>query len=77
MKYVLMYAAMAYLISCADDCGDSTHTIAQRIVRAIVWPVTLNQWFRSHNGRLHRLLTILWIALISGWFLSLIADRVP
>lgn len=77
MKFLFMYIALAYLVSCADDVGDDQHTPRQRLLRAIAFPVTLNSWFRSNNGRLHRFLTLLWIALIMGWSLSLIADRVP
>lgn len=75
MKYLIIYAIFAFLVSCADDTGDEQHSASQRIARAIFWPVTLRSWFISQNGRLHRLLTIMWIVLIGGWFASLLSDR--
>jgi hypothetical protein len=77
MKYFLMYLALTYIIACADDVKDSleNHSVGNRIWRAIVWPWTLTSWFRTQNQRLHRLLNILWCLLISGWLLSLLADR--
>lgn len=77
MKFLLMYAAMIYIIACADDVkepGDS-HPKLNRFIRAIIWPVTLTSWFRTQNCRLHRVLNILWTLLIGGWLLSLIADK--
>ena len=78
MKFVIMYAVLIYLVSCADDSEDhdNNHTREQKIIRAFFWPITLNSWFRSQNGRLHRLLNILWTVLIAGWFLSLLWDRI-
>lgn len=77
MKYILLYLAMIYVVSCADDVTDhgDGHTIMQRIQRSIFWPVTLTNWFRTQNIRLHRTLNILWTLLIAGWFLSLMSDR--
>lgn len=75
MKFIVMYAMMLFIIACADDTGDESHTIIQRVLRALFWPLTLTSFFRSQNIRLHRLLNILWCVLIAGWFLSLMADR--
>jgi hypothetical protein len=77
VKFLIMYAAIIYVVACADDVkepGDS-HPWLHRIVRAVVWPLTITSWFRSQNIRLHRLLNILWAILIGGWFLSLMADK--
>lgn len=77
MKYAIMYSTMAFLVWCADDVKDhlDIHTFSERFVRTLFWPLTLISWFRSQNGRMHRFLNILWIVLISGWLLSLMADR--
>jgi hypothetical protein len=77
MKWVVMNFVIMYVIFCADDVNehDDWHTIGHRVLRAIVWPVTVTQWFRRQNIRVHRLLTILWILLVAGWFFSLMADR--
>jgi hypothetical protein len=68
---------MVYIVACADNVKDNgdTHSFEQRIVRAAFWPVTVTSWFSSQNGRLHRMLNILWCVLIAGWFFSLMADR--
>lgn len=73
----IIYLAILYIVACADDCGDNCHTTNQRIARAIFWPLTVTSWFRTQNIRLHRLLNILWTVLIAGWFISLLADRIP
>lgn len=75
MKWLLIYLAMVYTVACADDVGDKSHKPYQRVIRAIIWPLTITSWFRSQNVRLHRLLNILWTVLIAGWFLSLMVDR--
>lgn len=77
MKFGLMYAAMLYIVACADDVKEpgDTHPWLHRVLRAVVWPLTVTSWFRTQNGRLHRLLNILWTVLISGWLLSLMADK--
>lgn len=77
MKWFWMNLLIMYVIFCADDVnepGDS-HSFLERIGRMILWPLTITEWFRTNNQRLHRLLTILWTILISGWLLSLMADR--
>lgn len=79
MKWILMNLVIMYLVFCADDvddCGD-THSSWERMARVFLWPITITEWFRSQNQRLHRLLNILWTVLIAGWLLSLMADRLP
>lgn len=77
MKWFWLNLLVMYVIACADDVDDpdDTHTRPERIARVILWPRTITEWFRTGNQRLHRLLTILWTILISGWLLSLMADR--
>lgn len=78
MKYLLMYFAMFYIVFCADNVKDygDTHSLPHRIIRGLVWPLTITSWFNSQSIRLHRMLNILWCVLIMGWFLSLMADRI-
>ena len=77
MKYVIMHLVMVYIVACADYVDDPPLSVNQRILRAFLWPITLTGWFTTHSIKLHRTLTILWIFLIAGWLLSLVADRVP
>lgn len=74
-QYLVMYVVMALIVACADDLDDGSHTTPQRLIRVLFFPLTVLSWFRTGNIRLHRLLTILWTVLISGWLMSLIADR--
>lgn len=76
MKFILIYAIMAFLVHCADDIGNG-HTTEQRLTRAAFWPITLQSWFRKHPQQLHRLLLIMWVVLISGWAVTLLLDRLP
>lgn len=77
MKWTLLNLAIVYVVACADNTNkhNDSHTIKQRIIRSIFWPVTVTSWFYSQNVRLSRLLNILWTLLIGGWLLSLIADK--
>lgn len=75
MKYFVMYVLMLYVVACADSVDDLCHSTKNRVLRGLFWPITLTNWFITGNMRLHRLLNILWCMLISGWLLSLLADR--
>lgn len=75
MKFVVMNLAITYIVACADDEQDGEHTLLQRFIRAIFWPLTVTSWFRCQNGRFHKLLNILWAVLIAGWLLGFISDR--
>lgn len=75
MKYTLMYLALTYIVACADSVEDDSHSLRHRLYRALLWPWTVTNWFKSQNQRLHRLLNILWVLLVSGWLISLMADR--
>lgn len=77
MRFFVMYLVMLYIVACADSVDDhnDSHEPEWRVLRAVVWPVTVSSWFITQNVRLHRLLNILWAVLISGWLLSLLADR--
>ena len=77
MEYLIMYATVIYIVTCADADGEheDNRFWEQRFVRALLWPITVTQWFVTQNSRLHRFLNILWCVLILGWFLSLMADR--
>lgn len=75
MKYTLIYIALFYVVACADSVEGDQHSPIHRFYRALFWPWTVTNWFTSQNCRLHRLLNILWVLLVSGWLISLMADR--
>lgn len=80
MKWIALgYILLAYLVSCADDTGspkNSSEHLVVRTVRVVFWPITLNSWFRKQPIQLHRFLNLLWVSILSGWLLSLLADRI-
>lgn len=76
MKWLAINLTIMYMVSRADSSGqDQGHTIIQKIFRAVLWPITVDSWFRTGNERLHRLLTLSWLFITVGWLMSLMADR--
>ena len=73
---VLVEATAAFIIACADAVGDDTHTVAERVGRAVLWPATLWVWFTHRNlPKLARFGAIVWLLLTAGWLISLESDR--
>lgn len=77
LHLLIINLVIMYIVACADDVGDATHRAHQRVLRVVLWPLTVTSWFRTQNIRLHRMLNILWTVLIAGWFVSLLIDRLP
>ena len=76
--FLLFVEALAgFIVACADAVGDDTHTVAERVSRAVFWPATLWVWFTHRNmPKLARFGAIVWLLLTSGWLLSLESDRI-
>src|SRR3954469_14892185 len=75
---VLVEAVAAFIVACSDAVGDDDHTVRERVVRAVFWPVTLWVWFTHRNlPKLARFGAIVWLFLTGGWLLSLEYDRLP
>jgi len=73
---LLVEVTAAFIVACADSVGDDTHTVWERVVRAVFWPPTLWVWFTHRDlPRLARFGAIVWLLLTAGWLLSLESDR--
>ncbi len=80
VKFLLLIeATLAFIVFCSDSVGEETpRPAAQRILRAVAWPVTLWVWFTHRNlTKLARFGAIVWLLLTGGWLLSLEYDRLP
>ena len=74
---LLVEAVAAFIVACADAVGEDTHTVRERVVRAVFWPPTLWVWFTHRDlPKLARFGAIVWLLLTAGWLLSLESDRV-
>ena len=74
---LLVEVTAAFIVACADSVGDDTHTVWERVVRAVFWPPTLWVWFTHRDlPRLARFGAIVWLLLTAGWLLSLESDRI-
>jgi hypothetical protein len=83
MTLLVVEVTLAFIVFCADSIADqagdeSLRPMRQRILRSILWPITLGTWFTHRNLRkLARFGAIVWLAVTSGWLLSLEQDRMP
>jgi hypothetical protein len=76
--WMLLQLTVAFVVFCADSIGDDPRrSLVQRVIRAILWPVTLTRWFTNRNlAKLARFGAIIWLLLTSGWLLSLEHDHI-
>lgn len=66
---------LAFIIFCADSI-DRTHSLPNRLLRAILWPSTLYLWFTHWTvPKLLRASAIVWFITITGWLAALESDR--
>ena len=74
---LLVEALLAFIVACADGVGeDERRDPAERVVRAVLWPVTVWMWFtRRSIPKLTRFGAIVWLMLTAGWLLALQADH--
>lgn len=73
---LVIEAAAAFIVACSDSVGDDQHTVRERVLRAVFWPVTLWVFFTHREmPKLARFGSIVWLLLTAGWLLSLESDR--
>lgn len=79
MFLLFIEALMAFVVYCADGVGEEEgRDPVERVLRALVWPVTVWVWFTHRTiPKLTRLGAIVWLMLTAGWLLSLQSDRLP
>jgi hypothetical protein len=74
--WVLAEVTLAFVVFCADSVGEDDRPPAERLLRAVLWMVTLTRWFTHRNvTKLGRFGAVVWFLLTMGWLLSLEYDR--
>jgi len=79
MFLLLVWATLAFMVSCADTVGEEIpRPTRQRVARAVFWPATIIVWFTHRSvPKLARFGAIVWLLLTGGWLLALQYDRLP
>ena len=73
---VLVELTLAFIVFCADSVDDERRRPAERLVRAVLWMVTLTRWFTHRNvAKLGRFGAVVWFLVTTGWLLTLEFDR--
>jgi hypothetical protein len=68
--------ALAFVVFCADSVGEEERPLRERLVRAVLWMVTLTRWFTHRNvAKLGRFGAVVWFLVTTGWLLTLEYDR--
>ena len=76
--WLLVELTLAFIVFCADSVGEERRPRATRLVRALLWMVTLTTWFTHRSVvKLGRFAAAVWFLLTTGWLLSLAYDRIP
>jgi hypothetical protein len=69
---------LAFIMFCADSVGNERRPAVERLVRAVLWMVTLTRWFTHRNVlQLGRFGAVVWFLVTTGWLLTLEYDRIP
>lgn len=77
MALLVIEVTLAFVVFCADSVGAEERRPAERLVRAVLWMVTLTRWFTHRNvPQLGRFGAVVWFLVTSGWLLTLVYDRV-
>lgn len=76
IAWVLAHVTLAFVVFCADSVGDEGRPLTERIVRGLLWMVTLTRWFTHRNvAKLGRFGAVVWFLVTTGWLLTLQYDR--
>ena len=75
--WALVEVTLAFIVFCADSVGDRPRRpVLERLVRAVLWMVTLTRWFTHRNlVKLGRFGAVVWFLVTTGWLLTLEYDR--
>jgi hypothetical protein len=75
---VLAAATMGFVVYCVDALSsDLENKPGRRLLRSVFWVVPLSQYFRDDDSvALIAASVTVWVLLITGWLLGLLADRV-
>ncbi len=76
IAWVLIELTLAFIVFCADSVGEEKRRASERLARALLWMVTVTQWFTHRNlVKLGRFGAVVWFLVTTGWLLTLIYDR--
>jgi hypothetical protein len=74
--WVLAEVTLGFIVFCADSVGEEERRPLERLVRAVLWMVTLTTWFTHRNAtKLGRFAAVVWFFVTTGWLLTLEYDR--
>jgi len=74
--WVLAEVTLAFVVFCADSVGEEERPPVQRLVRSLLWMVTLTTWLTHRNAaKLGRFAAVVWFFVTTGWLLTLEYDR--
>ena len=76
IAWALAEVTLAFIVFCADSVGEEERPPIERLVRAVLWMVTLTTWFTHRNVvKLGRFGAVVWFLVTVGWLLTLQYDR--
>ncbi len=76
LTLLLIELALATVVLCADASGEAERSRGERLLRALLWMVTLTRWLTHRNvAKLGRFAAIVWFLVTTGWLLTLEYDR--
>ena len=76
IAWVIAEMTLAFIVFCADSVGEEERPPIERLVRAVLWMVTLTTWFTHRNVvKLGRFGAVVWFLVTVGWLLTLQYDR--
>ena len=77
ITWLLIEVTLGFVVFCADSVGDRPRRPPlERLVRAVLWMVTLTRWFTHRNlVKLGRFGAVVWFLVTTGWLLTLEYDR--
>jgi hypothetical protein len=74
---ILIEVTLAFVVLCADASAEEERTPAERLARALLWMVTLANWFTHRNvAKLGRFAAVVWFLVTTGWLITLEYDRI-
>jgi hypothetical protein len=76
IAWILTELTLAFVVFCADSIGEEERGPVERLLRALLWFVTLTRWFTHRNvAKLGRFGAVVWFLVTMGWLLTLEFDR--
>jgi len=77
IAFLVIEVTLGFVVFCADSVDREPRRPVDRLVRAVLWMVTLTRWFTHRNvAKLGRFGAVVWFLVTCGWLLTLVYDRV-